>query len=31
VPDGNVTAADVPAGMAVVGVKTVGEALDALM
>jgi DNA repair protein RadA/Sms len=31
VPDGNVTAADVPPGMAVIGVKTVGEALDALM
>jgi DNA repair protein RadA/Sms len=31
VPDGNVTAADIPAGMAVIGVKTVGEALDALM
>ncbi len=31
VPDGNVTAADVPEGMAIVGVRTVGEALDALM
>ena len=31
VPDGNVAPADVPAGLDVVGVRTVGEALDALM
>jgi DNA repair protein RadA/Sms len=31
VPDGNVTPADTPAGIDVVGVRTVGEALDALM
>ena len=30
-PDRNVTAADVPAGVEIVGVRTVGEALDALM
>src|SRR5687767_7991235 len=31
VPDGNATAGDVPNGMDVVGVRTVGEALDVLM
>jgi DNA repair protein RadA/Sms len=31
VPDGNIQAADVPASMEVVGVRTVGEALDALL
>ena len=31
VPDGNVAPGDVPAGVAIVGVRTVGEALDALM
>jgi DNA repair protein RadA/Sms len=31
VPDGNVTAGDAPQGMEIVGVRTVGEALDALM
>jgi DNA repair protein RadA/Sms len=31
VPDGNVAPGDVPPGVAVVGVRTVGEALDALM
>jgi DNA repair protein RadA/Sms len=31
VPDGNVTAGDAPNGMEVVGVRTVGEALDVLM
>jgi DNA repair protein RadA/Sms len=31
VPEGNVSAADTPAGLDVVGVRTVGEALDALM
>jgi DNA repair protein RadA/Sms len=31
VPDGNVAPGDVPLGVAVVGVRTVGEALDALM
>jgi DNA repair protein RadA/Sms len=31
VPDGNVAPEDTPAGIEIVGVKTVGEALDALM
>jgi DNA repair protein RadA/Sms len=31
VPDGNATAGDAPTGMQVVGVRTVGEALDVLM
>jgi len=31
VPEGNVAAGDAPKGMDVVGVRTVGEALDALM
>ena len=31
VPDGNATAGDGPKGMEVVGVRTIGEALDALM
>jgi DNA repair protein RadA/Sms len=31
VPDGNVGRADVPGGIELVGVRTVGEALDALM
>ncbi len=31
VPDNNVAPADIPPGMSVVGVRTVGEALDALM
>jgi DNA repair protein RadA/Sms len=31
IPDGNVGRADVPAGIELVGVRTVGEALDALM
>jgi DNA repair protein RadA/Sms len=30
-PDGNVAARDIPAGMTVAGVRTVGEALDALI
>jgi DNA repair protein RadA/Sms len=31
IPDGNVALADVPSGLEVVGVKTIGEALDALL
>jgi DNA repair protein RadA/Sms len=31
VPEGNITPGDVPKGMDVIGVRTVGEALDALM
>jgi DNA repair protein RadA/Sms len=31
VPDGNVGRADVPGGIELIGVRTVGEALDALM
>ena len=31
IPDGNVPASDVPAGLEAIGVKTVGEALDALV
>ena len=31
VPDGNLASTDIPAGMAIAGVRTVGEAIDALM